>query len=150
MTCCLSNGEHKRREIPSQFPFHGCQIERVEFTFFCCGNLVSDIQAAWKCHDGTKYSITSVTPRNTTSGPLPIPRLRRTLNADEGIIQMRSSRQRTIAQSGDCFSWLLPTLLCLTLIASLISVGLRSISRARALHALQGASTESASDSPLR
>jgi hypothetical protein len=93
--------------------------------------------------------ITCVTPGNTTSGPSPIPRLRRTLNADGGIIQMRSSRQRKIAQGGDVFSCLLPATLCLTLIACLVSVGLRTISHARAFHALQGAPTASASD-PIR
>jgi hypothetical protein len=89
-------------------------------------------------------AITSVTPRNATSGPLPIPRLRRTLSADKGMTQMRSCRQGEIAQGGDWFSWLLPTLLCLILIACLISLGLSTISHA--VHALQDAPTALASD----
>src|SRR6266852_5006234 len=59
---------------------------------------------------------------------------------------MRSSRQRKIAPGGDWFSWLLPTLLCLILIACLISFGLRTISHVRAFHA-QGAPTTLATDS---
>ena len=94
-------------------------------------------------------------PRNTTTGPLPVPRPRRTLNADEGMVQMRSSRQRKIAQGGDWvswvswFSWLLPTLLCLILIVCLTSFELRTISHARAFRALQDAPTASTSD-PIR
>jgi hypothetical protein len=62
---------------------------------------------------------------------------------------MRSRRQRKTAPGEDWFSWLLPTLLCLILIASLTSVGLRTISRARAFHTVQPAPTASASD-PIR
>src|SRR5436190_133934 len=62
---------------------------------------------------------------------------------------MRSSRQWNIAPEEDWFSWFLPTLLCLILIACLISFGLRTISRARAFHALQDTPRASPTD-PVR
>ena len=91
-------------------------------------------------------AITSVTPRNATSGPLPIPRLRCTLKVDGGIIQVRSSRQGKIVQAGDGFTRLLGTTVCLILIVCLISVAPSTIFHARSPHALQHAATALASD----
>src|SRR5437660_6085191 len=62
---------------------------------------------------------------------------------------MRSSRQRNLAPGEDWFSWFLPTLLCLILIACLISFGLRATSHARAFQVLQDAPAASPTD-PVR
>src|SRR5205085_10207605 len=63
--------------------------------------------------------------------------------------QMRSSRQRNLAPGEDWFSWFLPTLLCLTVIACLISFGLRATSHARSFHVPQDAPAASPAD-PVR